>query len=66
MSISENDRIEHIPLRKLWDFATGKDKLGMPEHTHMLDCEQCRAGFRACAKSRIFEEAQSLAGRDST
>ena len=45
---------DHIPLHRLWTFATLQDDLSLPEHAHILDCEECRSALRACLKGDNF------------
>ena len=53
---------DHVPLRRIWDFKSGQLKLDFVEYLHVIDCEKCRASFRACIQSSTFEEAQALTG----
>ena len=53
---------DHVPLRRIWDFKIGQLKLDFVEYLHVIDCEKCRASFRACIRSSTFEEAQTLTG----
>ncbi len=50
---------DHIPLHRLWDFKNGRVKLDFPEYVHMIDCEECRAGFRACIRANSLAEAEA-------
>ena len=52
----------HIPLRKLWRFRSGVQSLDLAEHIHLFDCEQCRGGFRACIRTKSFEDARKEVG----
>jgi hypothetical protein len=45
---------DHIPLHRLWTFATLQDDLSPPEHSHILDCEHCRMALRASLKAENF------------
>jgi len=45
---------KHIPLHRLWAFATLQNDLVLPEHAHILDCEDCRTSLRVCLKSESF------------
>jgi hypothetical protein len=45
---------DHIPLHRLWTFATLQDDLSLPEHAHILDCEDCRAALRASLRAENF------------
>jgi hypothetical protein len=45
---------DHIPLHRLWTFATLQDDLSSPEHAHILDCETCRIALRASLKAENF------------
>ena len=45
---------DHIPLHRLWTFATLQDDLSLSEHAHILDCEGCRVSLRACLKAENF------------
>ena len=45
---------DHIPLHRLWTFATLQDDLSLPEHAHILDCEDCRIAMRTCLKAESF------------
>jgi hypothetical protein len=38
----------------------------VPQHLHIIDCERCRAAFRACVRSETFEEARKLIAQKST
>jgi len=42
---------------RLWAFVSRSQPLQMTEHSHILDCEQCRAAFRACIRSESLEAA---------
>jgi len=44
----------HVPLHRLWSFATRQGDLVLPEHAHILDCEECRLTLRACLNSESF------------
>jgi len=45
---------DHIPLHRLWTFATLQDDLTLPEHGHILDCPECRAALRCCLYAENF------------
>jgi hypothetical protein len=45
---------EHVPLHRLWTFATLQGELTLPEHAHVLDCEGCRVALRACLQAENF------------
>ena len=45
----------HIPLYLLWTFATLQDALSLPEHVHILDCEECRDALRVCLMAETFD-----------
>ena len=47
-------RPEHIPLHRLWMFSTLQADMVMPDHAHLLDCEECRTGLRICLKAENF------------
>jgi len=44
----------HVPLHRLWTFATLQGDLILPEHAHILDCEECRMTLRVCLRSESF------------
>jgi len=44
----------HVPLHRLWTFATLQDDLNLSEHAHILDCEECRVALRVCLNSENF------------
>ena len=50
-------QFDHIPVMRLWAFVSRSQPLQMTEHSHILDCEQCRAAFRACIRSESLEAA---------
>jgi hypothetical protein len=45
---------DHIPLHRLWTFATLQDDLSLSEHNHILECESCRDALRASLKAENF------------
>jgi hypothetical protein len=45
---------DHIPLHRLWMFTTFQDELTLPEHAHIIDCDECRIGLRACLHAENF------------
>jgi hypothetical protein len=45
---------DHIPLHRLWMFSTLQVDMIMPDHAHLLDCEECRTGLRVCLKAGSF------------
>jgi hypothetical protein len=45
---------DHIPLHRLWTFATLQDDLTHSEHAHILDCEECRRALRSSLKADNF------------
>ena len=45
---------DHIPLHRLWTFATLQDDLNHSEHAHILDCEDCRHALRTSLKADNF------------
>jgi hypothetical protein len=45
---------DHVPLHRLWTFATLQDDLSLPEHSHILDCENCRNALRASLQAENF------------
>ena len=45
---------DHIPLHRLWTFATLQDDLSLPEHAHILDCEACRLALRTSLNADNF------------
>lgn len=50
--------IEHIPLKLLWRFRAGVDQLTTPGFSHVVDCQECRAAWKACIRSDSFEAAE--------
>ena len=40
---------DHIPLHRLWAFATIQVDLSLSEHLHVLECEECRTALQASA-----------------
>jgi len=50
-------QFDHIPVMRLWAFVSRSQTLQMSEHSHILDCEQCRAALRACIRSETLEAA---------
>ena len=57
LGISWNRNVDHIPVMRLWAFVSRSQTLQMREHSHILDCEQCRAALRACIRSESLEAA---------
>ena len=47
-------RPDHIPLHRLWMFSTLQADMVMPDHAHLLDCDECRTGLRICLKAENF------------
>ena len=47
-------RPDHIPLHRLWMFSTLQADMVMPDHAHLLDCEECRTGLRICLQAENF------------
>lgn len=45
---------DHIPLHRLWTFATLQDDLSLSEHAHILECENCRLVLRTSLKADTF------------
>jgi hypothetical protein len=45
---------DHVPLHRLWTFATLQGDLNLSEHAHILDCEECRDALRVCLKAENF------------
>lgn len=45
---------DHIPLHRLWTFATLQDDLSLSEHAHILECENCRTSLRVCLSAENF------------
>jgi hypothetical protein len=45
---------DHVPLHRLWTFATLQNDLSISEHAHILDCEVCRVALRASLKAENF------------
>lgn len=45
---------DHIPLHRLWAFITLQVDLSLPEHVHVLDCEECRVALRTCFSAETF------------
>ncbi|HET9218129.1 MAG TPA: hypothetical protein VFR18_14180 [Terriglobia bacterium] len=45
---------DHIPLHRLWTFATLQDDLNLAEHAHILDCEDCRLALQTSLKADNF------------
>jgi hypothetical protein len=48
---------DHIPLHRLWMFATLQNDMLMHEHVHLVDCEECQAALRVCMSSENFGAA---------
>jgi hypothetical protein len=48
---------DHIPLHRLWMFATLQNDMLMREHVHLLDCEECQAALRVCMRTENFGAA---------
>ena len=44
----------HIPLHRLWAFATLQDELSPSEQAHILDCDDCRISLQTCLKLENF------------
>ena len=49
-------QIGHVPLHRLWAFATLRGELAFPEHLHLSGCEECRAAFQKCVEVDSFGE----------
>ncbi len=47
-------RLEHVVLHRLWLFAKLQSTLGVLEHAHINDCEDCRVALRACLNAETF------------
>ena len=47
----------HVPLHRLWSFATSHGTLTMGEHAHINDCEACLTALRVCLKADTFPAA---------
>jgi len=45
---------DHVPLHRLWTFVTLQDDLTFSEHSHILDCEDCRSALRASLRAENF------------
>jgi hypothetical protein len=45
---------DHVPLHRLWTFATLQDELSRSEHAHILECEDCRLALRATLNAENF------------
>ena len=45
---------DHIPLHRLWAFITLQVDMTLPEHLHVLDCEECRVALRTCFRAENF------------
>ena len=55
---------DHIPLHRLWAFATVQGDLSLPEHAHILECEECRLALQACLQADTFGAVLKLLRRD--
>jgi len=44
----------HVPLHRLWAFATLQIELTFPEHNHMLYCEACCFALLTCLNAENF------------
>ena len=56
---------DHIPLRRLWRARSGVEQLPFSEYAHVIDCEKCRAAFRACVRNENFEAAEKDLGDET-
>jgi hypothetical protein len=45
---------DHIPLHRLWAFTSLQGTLTLPEHAHVLECDECRLALRVCFKADNF------------
>ena len=54
----------HVLLHRLWAFATLQQDLGLPEHAHILDCEECRIALKCCLKRKNFGAVLIDLGRE--
>ena len=52
----------HISISTIWELVAVRLPLEIAEHAHVLDCEPCRAAFRACVRSKTLDEAKELSG----
>ena len=47
----------HVPMHRLWAFATLKTEPTLPEHNHMLHCQECCFALLSCMNAENFEAA---------
>jgi hypothetical protein len=50
-------RSGHVPLHKLWSFATQAGELSAAEQTHLQGCDNCRHALNVCLKAESFAAA---------
>ena len=47
---------DHVPPHCLWAYATLQAELTLPEHEHIVDCDECRHTLRLCIQSESFAQ----------
>ena len=55
---------EHIPLHKLWIFASLGSPLDRQASEHIMSCDDCFQALKVCLKAETFGDALETLGRD--
>ena len=57
---------EHIPPHRIWAYLNCELEISLPEHLHILNCDECHEVFSACFNAQTFGEAlKSLIWKES-
>ena len=48
--------VNHIRVRRMWNYVHQDVELTAEEHAHVLECPACLALFKLCLKARNVEE----------
>ena len=58
-------RVDHVALHRLWAFTSLQTELTLPEHVHIIDCDECRKAVRACLHADNFAVVLKELRRDT-
>ena len=55
---------DHIPLHRIWTFASLDYELDVEAREHVIRCQPCFTALKVCLKSDSFRSALKTLGRE--